>query len=416
MTTAAIEELDRLLSSEGWPYASAAPVGAGDPGRFHALFGRDAAIVSLEVLPARPEVARATLRALASLQGIAEDPETDEEPGKIVHEWWPEAPERLRQAGWPVCDGVLRYYGSADSTCWFLVLLASLGDRDLAAELEAVWRTAGDWLERALERGDGLVRHGPRRAPGGLVQQGWRDSEDPTDPIHHGAGIVMPGGRMPEPPLADADTQAVAVVALRALAVLAGEERWSEAARTLVDTVGEAFDPETLALAGDGAPVPGAGSQLGWLLWADALPAAARAAAAERLCQPDVLTPWGLRTLSAGHPRFAPDAYHRGAIWPFDSWLGWGGLRAAGREETAERLRRGVLEAIESIGGAPELFAVDPDGPRAIGIANRIQAWTAGAHWALEHEWDGRAPALFGNDDWLSTRPLSAGARRRRPV
>ena len=38
----------------GWPYASAEPVGAGDPGRFHALFGRDSAIVSLEVLPARP--------------------------------------------------------------------------------------------------------------------------------------------------------------------------------------------------------------------------------------------------------------------------------------------------------------------------------------------------------------------------
>lgn len=390
-----LEQLDGLLSAEGWPYASAAPVGEGDPGRFHALFGRDAAIVSLEVLPARPEVARATLRALASLQGSAEDRETDEEPGKIVHEWWPRAPERLRRAGWPVRGEELRYYGSADSTCWFLVLLASLGDRDLAAELEPVWRAAGGWLERALERGGGLVRHGPRRATGGLAQQGWRDAEDPADPIHHGAGIVMPDGRMPEPPLADADTQAIAVVALRALAVLAGEEGRREAARTLIDAIGEAFDPETLALAGNGATVPGAGSQLGWLLWADALPPAARAAAVERLCRPDVLTPWGLRTLSADHPRYAPDAYHRGAVWPFDSWLGWGGLRATGRAETAERLRRGVLEAIESIGDAPELFAVNPDGPRSIEIANRIQAWTVGTRWALEREWDGRASMMF---------------------
>jgi glycogen debranching enzyme len=253
------------------------------------------------------------------------------------------------------------------------------------------------WLERALERGGGLVRHGPRRAPGGLAQQGWRDAEDPA--VHHGAGIVMPDGRVPEPPLADADTQAVAVVALRALAGLAGEERWSAAARSLVETIGEAFDAETLALAGDGAKVPGAGSQLGWLLWADALPAAAKAAAVERLCRPDVLTRWGLRTLSADHPQYAPDAYHRGAVWPFDSWLGWGGLRAAGREETAERLRRGVLEAIESIGGAPELFAVDREGPRSIEIANRIQAWTVGARWALEHEWDGRASMMFEHSD-----------------
>jgi glycogen debranching enzyme len=94
-------------------------VDAGDPGRFHALFGRDAAITSLQLLPVRPDVARATLRALASLQGAVEDRETEEEPGKIVHEWWPRAPQRLLQAGWPVREGELRYYGSADSTAWF---------------------------------------------------------------------------------------------------------------------------------------------------------------------------------------------------------------------------------------------------------------------------------------------------------
>jgi glycogen debranching enzyme len=388
--------LDGLLSPAGWPYASEEPVEAGDPGRFHALFGRDSAIVSLEVLPACPEVACAALRALAALQGSREDPETDEEPGKIVHEWWPQAPERLRVAGWPVREGELRYYGSADSTSWFLVLLASLGDRSLAGELEASWRAAGGWLERALESGEGLVRNGPRRAPGGLAQQGWRDAEDPTDPANHGAGILKPGGEVPAAPLADADTQAVSLVALRAMNVLSGEQRWERVASRLAATVEESFDPETLALAGDGAKVVGAGSQLGWLLWADALSPAARDEAAERLCQPDLLTPWGLRTLSSRHPLFAPDAYHRGAIWPFDSWLGWSGLRGAARPAAAERLRRGILAAIDSVGQAPELFAPGPEGPQPIPIANRVQAWTVGARWALEHEWDGRAAALFG--------------------
>jgi glycogen debranching enzyme len=388
--------LDSLISPAGWPYASEEPVEAGDPGRFHALFGRDSAIVSLEVLPARPDVARATLRTLAALQGSREDPETDEEPGKIIHEWWPRAPERLRRAGWPVRDGELRYYGSADSTAWFLVLLASLGDRSLATELEAAWRAAGVWLARALERGDGLVRHGPRRAPGGLAQQGWRDAEDPSDPANGGAGILKPGGEVPESPLADADTQAVSVIALRALAVLSGKERWEGVAASLAAKVEDSFDPETLALAGDDEGVAGAGSHLGWLLWADALSPAGRDRAAERLCQPDLLTPWGLRTLSSRHPLFAPDAYHRGAVWPFDSWLGWSGLRAAGRLTTAERLRRGVLVAIESIGQAPELFSAGPDGLQPIPIANRVQAWTVGAQWALEHGWDGRAAPIFG--------------------
>jgi glycogen debranching enzyme len=393
--TTPVVDLDELLSPVGWPYASAEPIEASDPGRFHALFGRDSAVVSLQVLPARPEVARATLRALAAMQGTGEDPETDEEPGKIVHEWWPRAPEWLHQAGWPLRDGQLRYYGSADSTSWFLVLLASLGDRSLATELEGAWRAAAAWLERALERGEGLVRHGPRRSPGGLTQQGWRDSVDPLDPVHHGAGILNARGEVPRPPLADADTQAVALVALRALAVLSGEERWRRQAAQLVATIEEAFDPETLAVAADGERVSGAGSQLGWLLWADALTGEARERAAERLCRPDVLTPWGLRTLSSEHSTYAPDAYHRGAIWPFDSWLGWGGLRAAGRQEAAEKLRRGILEAIETLGQAPELFAVDDEGPRAIPIANRLQAWTVGARWALENKWDGRVPSHF---------------------
>ena len=67
--SARVAGLDALLSPRGWPFASAEPVGPDDLGRFHALFGRDAAIVSLEVLPARPDVARATLRELAERVG-----------------------------------------------------------------------------------------------------------------------------------------------------------------------------------------------------------------------------------------------------------------------------------------------------------------------------------------------------------
>ena len=134
----------------------------------------------------------------------------------------------------------------------------------------------------------------------------------------------------------------------------------------------------------------GAGSQLGWLLWADALSGAGARRAAERLVRPDVLTAYGLRTLSERHPQFDHHAYHRGAVWPFDSWLGWGGLRAAGREREAERVRTGVLDALERLGGAPELYAVGPSGPEPVAIANRVQAWTVGADWAFEHGWDGR--------------------------
>ena len=67
----AVAGLDAVLSREGWAYASAPPIEPGDPGRFHALFGRDSLIVALQLLPVRPDVAQATLRALAARQGLS---------------------------------------------------------------------------------------------------------------------------------------------------------------------------------------------------------------------------------------------------------------------------------------------------------------------------------------------------------
>jgi glycogen debranching enzyme len=383
----AVAGLEDVLSDEGWPYASAPPVEPGDPGRFHALFGRDSLITSLQVLPARPDVARATLRALAARQGQREDGGTQEAPGKIGHEFRDAPPQSFVESGWPDAD-VFSYFGTADATSWFLVVLAATRDGALARELEGAWRAAAGWLSGELEAGGGLLRHAAGTFPGGLTQQGWRD----TITGGNGGGIVRPSGGLPAPPLADADTQAVTVAALRALASLSGDDTWREREAEMRALVSERFGPDVMAIEGGDAPVPGAGSQLGWLLWAGALAPSEAAAAADRLSAPDVLTDFGLRTLSSDSPAFDPQAYHRGSVWPFDSWLGWGGLRAAGRLEAAERLRRGVLAALDRLGRFPELYAVGVAGEvEPIAISNRVQAWTVGARWALEHEWDGRA-------------------------
>jgi glycogen debranching enzyme len=385
-----VQGLAEVLASDGWPYASALPVDAEDPGRFHALFGRDSLITSLQLLPVRPDVASATLRALAARQGARDDAVLDEEPGKIVHEV--RSGMAILGLPSPAPGEELRYYGSADSTPWFLVVLAAAGDRALADELEPAWRAAGDWVLGAVRRGGGLLRWGPRQAPGGLTQQGWRDAaESAFDPATRGQGIVGPDGEPPVAPVADADTQAVAAVGLRALHALSGEAAHDAAARALERRVRERFGPETMAVDGQDRDVPGAGSQLGWLLWAGC----AGPGVAERLVRPDVLTPFGLRTLSDGHPAFDPSSYHRGSVWPFDSWLGWGGLRAAGRADDAERVRSGVLAAMDALGRFPELYAVSGGAaPRPIAFANRLQAWSVGARWALEHDWDGRVAAL----------------------
>ena len=111
--------------------------------------------------------------------------------------------------------------------------------------------------------------------------------------------------------------------------------------------------------------------------------------------RPDVLTEFGLRTLSSEHPQFAPEAYHRGAAWPFDSWLGWGGLRACrARRPRPSGCAQGVLAALQTLGDAPELYAVTDDGPRRIPIANRVQAWTIGAQFALRAQLGRTAEAV----------------------
>jgi glycogen debranching enzyme len=375
--------LDDLLSDEGWPFASSLPVGPDDPGRFHTLFGRDSLITALQVLPARPDVARATLRVLAGLQGRRHDPATLEAPGKIGHEFRDQPPPGFPD--WP--RGEFRYYATADATSWFLVLLAATGDAALVSELQPHWHAAAHWLRSALDEGDGLIRYAAGTR-GGLSHQGWRDAFDPTDA--KGGGSLHADGSRPQPPFADADSQAVTVAALRALAKLTGAGEWRERHDAMRALVTRTFLPDVVMIGADG-PVHAAGSQLGWLLWADALDEDAREAVAERLCRPDILTPFGLRTLSSDSPVFGATAYHRGSVWPFDSWLGWGGLRAAGRFVEAETVRAGVLAAVVELGGYPELYGVTRDN-RVVraAAANHVQAWTLGACWALAHDWDAR--------------------------
>ncbi|MDQ6935239.1 MAG: hypothetical protein M3130_08145 [Actinomycetota bacterium] len=396
LRVAAADALESLLSQEGWAHASALPVEAGDTGRFHALFGRDSLVVALQVLNVRPDVAPATLRALAARQGARENPETEEEPGRILHEYRPLPPARLVEQGWPLGDdGGLCYYGSSDATSWFLVVLDATGDARLQAELAHSRQAAGAWLEEALRRGGGLVRCGPRVSPGGLAQQGWRDCLDPAaDPF--GGGIVAADGSMPASPLADADSQAAAVAALDALTRLDVERQphWVRLRDRLRERVGRDFAPDVMARDGADRVVPGAGSQLGWLLWSGALSEQAAGAAVERLSRPDVHTKYGVRTLSTDHCSFRADGYHRGAVWPFDCWFAWGGLRASGAHGLADQVRDGVRRALAALGRYPELYSVSRSGElAAIPVANRVQAWTVGAALAFETGWDGRTQA-----------------------
>ena len=142
-----------------------------------AVFGRDSLITSFQALPFAPELAATTLRTLALFQGTRGRSFRDEEPGKILHEL------RLGELTAFEERPHSPYYGAADATLLFLILLEEYerwtGDRGLARELEREARAAIELDRRYGDRdGDGYVEYERRNAETGLDNQCWKDSWD----------------------------------------------------------------------------------------------------------------------------------------------------------------------------------------------------------------------------------------------
>ena len=212
--------------------------------------------------------------------------------------------------------------------------------------LAASWTTRADCRTpartcRPLRRGCG---RSSTAATGSSATPGERSAASPTRvgatastrvTDGNGGGTLRPDGAAPTPPLADADTQAVTVAALRVLAADSPvEDEWRARHDVMRALVTATYLPDVVLVdcRRPGARAP-ARSWAGCCGPTRSNPTP-RAAAAARLAQPDICTDYGLRTLSSRFAGLPPDGYHRGTIWPFDSWLGWGGLRAAGRPTT----------------------------------------------------------------------------------
>lgn len=371
----------RVRAPGGWLRASA-------PGeRFASLFGRDACIAALQVLPEDRSVAEATLAELGRHLGTRVDPEREEEPGRVPHEIRDHDLGDYVAHGWPVDERGLRYYGSIDAGLWYLLLYAAVARAggDAARHRRAATEVLG-WLRAQPSP----LTYRRRATSGGLAHQWWRDvAADLVGRSTH--GDVGDDGRHLTGTVGVAAVQALAWRALHDAAEVLDPSAADDALAARAAFADAYLDDGALVTSRDDRALhhrPTGDSA--FVLWTGILPPALAEAARAELLAPASTTDFGLRSLPADHPGFRPDGYHTGAVWPFLSWFAWGGVRDE-RPGDAARLRDGTLRALSAIECFAELYGVGPRGPFLHPEACRTMALTIGAVRAWTVDWDGRS-------------------------
>jgi glycogen debranching enzyme len=287
------------------------------------------------------------------------------------------------------------YYGGVDSTPLFVLLAGAYAERthDMAF-IEHLWpalKAAMGWVERTCDtHPQGFLAYA-RAQDGGLVNQGWKDSND---------SIFHADGRIPGGPIALVEVQGYVFAARRAMARLAERRgdrvagaHWRARATALRHAVEAFFWDEQLAtygiaIDGDGALCRVRASNVGHLLYTG-LPAPRRARDVLRQFRSAAFDGgWGVRTLALGQARFNPMSYHDGSVWPHDVAFCAAGMAQYGERDDVVRLLGETFEAAVHFGmRLPELFCGFPrsigEPPVAYPVACMPQAWAAGSMFMM---------------------------------
>ncbi|MGI8777043.1 MAG: glycogen debranching N-terminal domain-containing protein [Acidimicrobiales bacterium] len=338
-------------------YPERTVVAAGAPW-FMTLFGRDSLLTSMMALIVDPELALGVLQTLARFQGTDIDARNDEEPGRILHEM------RFGDAPGLSLGGGQVYYGSADATPLFVMLLGELRRWGLAREVVDSLLPAADkalaWIADFGDRdGDGYVEY-RRSSDRGIANQGWKDSWD---------AIRFADGRLARPPVALCEVQGYVYAAYLARSYFAEEEGDAATAaryRTKASDLKIAFNRDfwidergwyAMGLDSEKRQIDALASNMGHCLWTGIVDEEKAPLVAHQLLAPEMFSGWGIRTLAASMTGYNPVSYHNGSIWPHDNAIIAAGLMRYGFVGEAHRVIMAMLDAAEGQGHRlPELF------------------------------------------------------------
>ncbi|MCD6484607.1 MAG: hypothetical protein J7L47_05785 [Candidatus Odinarchaeota archaeon] len=358
---------------------------AGYP-RYFSLFGRDSIISSLQLLDIDSTIAKATLLVLSKYQGKKIDYKSEEEPGKILHEYRFSKESQAELPNWK-----FPYYGSVDSTPLFIILAERYFEK--TKDIQTIRKilknliAAYYWIIKFGDKDkDSFVEY-KRLNPHGLFHQGWRDGS--SNHLHI------------TPPVAIVEVQGYTFAAYDALLKLLKKLKCYDdlipelkvRMQTLEDRFNDEFwvdDIEYFALALDGKKQKNLSksSNPGHLLFTGIINRKRAAQIVSRLFEDDMWTPYGIRTCSERNPNFNPVSYHHGTIWPHDNWFVFMGCQQLGFNWCAKKIMKSILEAFIELKKMPELYSyyndvlIDLSVPNKFlnkPIANPIQAWSSGA-------------------------------------
>ena len=356
---------------------------AGSP-RFLGLFGRDSLIVAWQLLDYDPLIAKNTLSILTRFQGKKTDFKTEEEPGKILHEYYP---KNISNAWWKKYKAKhkwlkkgKKFYMSIDSTPLFLIVLAEYFERtkDRAFILK-LWPNVIRAINWIINYGDtdkdGFVDY-QKKNPYGLSDQGWKDSGT--------LGI--------KPPVAIVEVQGYVFLAFKQIAKLARIFKHKEIADKLLEkskSLKRNFNQKfwmpkekyfAIALDKEGQQIKEITSNPGHLLFTGILNKDKERAVVKKLFSTELWTLFGIRTHSTRESDFDFESYHQGSIWPHDNWIIAQGLKKLGYKQEYNKIKNALLKTYQSLGFIPELYSVTLDNQlKEIKKACKPQAWSSGA-------------------------------------
>jgi glycogen debranching enzyme len=357
---------------------------------YSTTFGRDGLITALQMLWLDPRIAQGVLRRLAALQATTDDPASDAQPGKILHEMREGEMAALREVPFGL------YYGTVDATPLF-VMLAGLyaertGDDATIVELWPAIEAALAWIDGPGDPdGDGFIEY-YRATEEGLANQGWKDSQD---------AIFHADGHLAEGPIALAEVQGyvysaklLAARCAKRLGRIQDAQRLKAEADLLAERFDAAFwcpDLGTYALALDGKKQPCRvrSSNAGQVLFTGIARPERALEVGDGLLRPNFFSGWGIRTIANTEARYNPMSYHNGSIWPHDNALIALGLARYGLKRSVERVFKGLFDAATymEMRRLPELFCGFQRGrgrgPTLYPVACSPQAWASATPFTL---------------------------------